>query len=153
MRLKDLFDRARLLGRLSPGKLPASDFKDMDECFIQLGSIADLRGELVHRVVTYIGTKLRVTNSLTARTLVGIESRLLDIADLKAMTIDCMTIFVRLSYIAEPKSFRLPDGEQNFLCALVLGSWRYKPASPNPQPRAPRTKQPGKKKPKRQPQA
>ncbi|HEX3484266.1 MAG TPA: hypothetical protein VHT51_04350 [Micropepsaceae bacterium] len=150
MRLGDLIDRARLIFRLEMQttlyalKPPRSqtEYDDMDSCLIQLQAISDVRGELVHRVVTFIENSFHVSNTLTAKAIPHIESRSVTLPDLEAMTFDCGTIFLRLNWIANPGLFENKDGEFR---EFLQWPWRYKYVAPNPQKKSGQKQQKGHK--------
>jgi hypothetical protein len=94
MRLPDLIDLIRQMMRIN--KTPDDIYQEVDACLVQLGTIADQRHKLVHRMVEYKGSYLSVSNLLTARSLAAIESDVFSHSDLQNMNVDCQVIFLAI---------------------------------------------------------
>ena len=138
MRLADLTDRIRQMVRhdVAMQGIIADQriYTRIDDCLTQLNKIADKRGELVHRTISYIEDGFAVSNTSTAKSLMGIERKIITHTDLKNMRFDCNMIFLRLDSLAPDSpvanAFLQPSGDDDDLWQTT---WRYISAPPNPQ--------------------
>lgn len=143
-RLSDLLERIRGLIQLERTSKPEDEtLTDIEECVEQLLQISTRRHNLVHRGVTYFAGTLISGNALIAKTLASIETEAISEETLTDMQLDCGAIFMRLSYIADPRT-----SDETWRRALRLRPWRYEPPPPNSRNRNPRGGSPS---PKRQP--
>jgi hypothetical protein len=120
MRLPDLAERIRRMMRVD--KIPDNIYQDVDACLVQLGAIANQRHKLVHRNVESSEAYLSVSNSLTAKSLAGIEADVFSYLDLESVKLDCIAIFQRFLAIVSPDILG-----QDAINAFVRAPWRYKP--------------------------
>jgi hypothetical protein len=102
---------------------PNNTYQDVAACLGQLKAIADQRNKLVHRMVDYAGSHLKVSNALTAKSLAAIEADVFRDRDLQNMTMDCQAIFNRLCLVIAPSH----NGEFEALVRAM--PWHYKPPS------------------------
>ena len=87
MRLPDLTDLIRQMMRIN--KTSDDIYQEVDACLVQLDTIAQQRHKLVHRMVEYAGSYLSVSNPLTAKSVVKIESDVFSLRNLENMNLDC----------------------------------------------------------------
>ncbi|MHC2538331.1 hypothetical protein [Bradyrhizobium diazoefficiens] len=135
MRLSDIVERIRGLvhaERIAKIGLPDEILTDIENCLDQLGQISSRRHNLVHRGATYFSGALISANSMIAKTIASIETDIIEEKTLNDMQLDCGAIFLRFVYIAKDDS---QDSE--WLSALRLRSWHYKPSSKNKNPKRP----------------
>ena len=133
MRLGDLTGRARQMMRLGieptifqerkEGKWTQDDYDFMDACFAQLDKISAVRGELVHRTVTFTENNFKVSNLFTAKSVLHTQTRYVSFDDLEAMDRDCLKIFVRLHWLAQRET--LVDGVNAEAQKALDEPWRY----------------------------
>jgi hypothetical protein len=145
-RLSDLLERIRGLVQLERKNKPTDKtLTDIEQCIEQLRHIATSRHNLVHRGATYLAETLMSGNALIAKSLSSIETEAISEQTLTDMQLDCGAIFMRLSYIADPRT-----SDESWRRALRHRPWRYEPPSPESKKRQPRG---GSQSPKRQPRA
>jgi hypothetical protein len=126
-RLADLIERIRGLIKLERNEQSKDEaLTDIEECIEQLSHISTRRHNLVHRGVTYFAGTLISGNALIAKTLAAIEVEAISEEALIDMQLDCGAIFLRLTYAADLRS-----ADQEWLNALRLRPWRYKPPPQN----------------------
>jgi hypothetical protein len=124
MRNSDVKKRALDVARLE--MRPSDDIAEFETLWAQFDLIGTDRDKLVHRVVDYVGDKMKVTNHHTARDIDKTETDEFSLTDIQSMWFDCNAIMLRFFALTmDPSS---PMREQ----ARKAGSgpWRYKPDAP-----------------------
>jgi hypothetical protein len=143
MRLSDVLVRLRQLMPID--QATQDSYSELDICLTQLAGISDRRHKLVHRGATYFAGGLISGNAQTAKSVKHMEVETIDENALTAMTLDCGSIYLRLSYLANPSAT-----DQHLVLILKSRPWRYIPPKANTQNQPPQ-KAPAKQ--KRQPSA
>jgi hypothetical protein len=130
MRLGDVVSRTRGLLRISKRK--PSIRADIEACLTQLDVIGTERDKLVHRYLYALpGKGIRLSNEMTAKSLVTAEEHVFSEQDLLKLQLDCYSIVLRLSHVCYP-AFRQTVLYKESKQALYA-PWQYKPASPKTQ--------------------
>jgi hypothetical protein len=134
MRLTDVIQIIRRLARVK--KLPEKPVARLENAFVQLAIIGELRDKLVHRGASISGDEITSTNARTARFKEDTEVITLKIKDIKAALLDLIAISLSLLllYSGAPE-FANMDAR----LTLPEEPWLYKPLPPETPYRQPRT--------------
>ena len=134
LRLGDIKTRTLSVLRLS--KRSPKIKAEIETCLQQFDVIGTQRDKLVHRSVEYDAGKIRITNEITAKSMLEYEQDVLSATDLLTLQIDCLKISIRLSHITNPKLRRA--AKKSFLRSLHE-PWSYKLVQPEIRKRLTRT--------------
>jgi hypothetical protein len=123
MRIGEVVTRTKAL--LAKSKRSEKVKSDILSCFAQFDIVGLERDRMVHRYSHYSNGSIIVSNTSTAKHVVHAEEHQFTIGDFLAMHIDCLTIYLRLSRIANPlfKKTDSPGFEKG-----LFEPWQYKPA-------------------------
>ncbi len=123
MRLPDVLSRIRAM--MEHDNIIGADREEIKACFEQLKIIGFERHKLVHDSVDYRESGIHVNNWETARTPASVEFQEFDLLDLGNMKSDCLTVALRLYYVASPDARK--EYSQDLLDKLHQ-PWLYKPS-------------------------
>ena len=121
MRGTDL--KNRILATIRLGNRSKAVKGDIESCLQHFDVIGMQRDKLVHRSVAYDGGTLKITNEMTAKSMLEYEQDLLSMADMLSMLVDCLKITIRLSHVSRPALRR--DAPKDFV-KTIHGPWLYK---------------------------
>jgi len=136
MRGGDLKNRILAMVRLS--KRSRKVKTDIENCLQHFDVIGTQRDKLAHRSTTYEGGTIKITNKITAKSMLEYEQDLFHATDLIAMYRDCLVISIRLRHIVNPALRRAADREFR---QLLQKPWLYKLAQPKIQKKPSRESQ------------
>jgi hypothetical protein len=104
----------------------------IESCLDHFDAIGGQRDKLVHRSTQHSTGKIRVTNILTAKSLLHSENHDLTLVDLRNMTMDCYSISLRFMQIYSPKKKKEPIDR---IIWDLRDPWQYKSVRPDTAPK------------------
>jgi len=123
MRFGDM--KSRILAMLRISKRTQKTKKEIEVCLQHLDVIGLERDKMCHRSFAYEAWSVRITNQLTAKSMLEYEQDLFSLGDLLAMQLDCLKITIRISHVINPALRR--EANKRFL-HQIHGPWTYTPA-------------------------
>jgi hypothetical protein len=124
-RIGDL--KTRILAMLRLGKRGKKIIDDVMACLHQFDVIGSQRDKLVHRYVNYESGSLKISNEMTAKSMLEYEQDLFGLNDLLCLQLDCLRLTIRLNHVANPRVRRY--AARDFLINLHK-PWFYKAVPP-----------------------
>jgi hypothetical protein len=99
-RIGDIKTRILAMLRLSKRSKAVKD--NLEACLRQFDVIGTQRDKLVHRSVNYESGSIKITNEMTAKSMLEYEQDLFSLADILGLHLDCLKISGRISHVTRP---------------------------------------------------